>query len=114
MAGQVEGVAGEAGGGEEDGGGLEGPADIVAVAMDHADHGPRGGGVGGEPGAGEEGGAAGGLVKGLAAPHPMRREEVILVRGVTPEVAAVFGVRHALPADSQVAQTQRKSKIPKS
>lgn len=35
MAGEIEGEAGEAVLGQEDGGGLEGPADVVAIAMDH-------------------------------------------------------------------------------
>lgn len=36
---EVEREAGEAHLGEEDGGGLEGPADVVAVAVDHEDDG---------------------------------------------------------------------------
>lgn len=44
MAFEVESEAGETHLGEEDGSGLEGPADVVAVAMDHEDEGSGRGG----------------------------------------------------------------------
>lgn len=94
MAGEIEGEAREAGAGEEDGGGLEGPADVVAVAVDHADDGAgrRGGG---QPGAGEEGGPSGGRVEGLAASDPMGRVEALLVGGLSPEVCCRSGAAAA-------------------
>ncbi len=47
MAFQVKSKAGKTLLGKEDWGGLEGPADVVAVAVDHADEGTwRGGGEG--------------------------------------------------------------------
>lgn len=49
MAFEVKGEASEAGSGEEDGGGLESPADVVAVAMDHEDEGSGRGGREGKP-----------------------------------------------------------------
>lgn len=55
MAFVVSGEAGEAVLGEEDRGGLEGPADVVAVAVDHTDDATCRGGGGREPGSGEEG-----------------------------------------------------------
>lgn len=59
---EVEGEASETHLGEEDWGGLEGPGDVVAVAVDHEDDGAWWGGGcgGGEPGPGEEGEASGG------------------------------------------------------
>lgn len=39
MALEVKGKASKAHLGEEDWGGLEGPADVIAIAMDHADDG---------------------------------------------------------------------------
>lgn len=82
----VESEAGEAVLGEEDGGGLERPADVVAVAVDHEDDATwRRGGGGGEPRAGEEVETSRGCEVGFGAGDAFE-SEVVLFWSVSPEV----------------------------
>lgn len=94
VAREVEGEAGEPVLGEEDGGGLEGPADVVAVAVDHTDQGSGTAGWGTrwrnlrEPGAGEKGNALPRGVEGTAAVDALGGVVVVFLRRVvSPEVA---------------------------
>lgn len=83
----VESEAGEAVLGEEDGCGLERPADVVAVAVDHEDEATwRGRGGGGEPRAGEEVEASWGFEVGFGADDAFEVEVVLFWSVVSPEV----------------------------
>lgn len=82
----VESEASEAVLGEEDGGGLERPADVVAVAVDHEDDATwRRRGGRGEPRAGEEVETSRGFEVGFGAGDAFE-VEVVLFWGVSPEV----------------------------
>lgn len=88
MALKVKSKASKAHLGEEDWGGLEGPADVIAIAMDHADDGFWRG-VEGLPCSGEEGEASGGGVEGLGAMDALG-SVVFLLFGATPVVGVVL------------------------
>lgn len=94
MALEVESEGGEAHLGEENRGGLESPADVVAIAVDHADDGTWRGGEG-LPGSGEEGEAPWGGVKGAGGMNAMGGI-VILLCDATPVVRKVL---HPSPLD---------------